>query len=77
MARIVSNEFNLRSKERNSIHEQTKATYSIFCVGNEKYIQIDTYGSPDREVKGIVSQSIQFDKKSALLLIDIINKEFN
>ena len=63
-------------KQRNSVHREVDYTYTVFddSMGN-KIFQIDTYGSPDREIKGKVSQSIQLDKESAEELIKIIKEE--
>ena len=47
--------------DRNSIHEPVSATYTI-STGDDgkKYLQIDTYGSSQRQILGKKSQSIQF-----------------
>ncbi len=52
-------------------------TYSVFQddEGNT-YLQIDTYGSPARALKGEKSQSIQFDYDSAGELMEIIGRVF-
>ena len=52
-------------KERQSIHKKTKSTYFLIQDkhGN-KYLQIDTYGSDDRDIPGKVSQSIQLSLMS-------------
>jgi hypothetical protein len=47
--------------DRNSIHEPVSATYTIFTGDDgKKYLQIDTYGSSQRQILGKKSQSIQF-----------------
>ena len=53
------------------------ASYSVALLGNENLFQIQTYGSPERQAKGVASQTIQFDKKQAIELISILQKEFN
>lgn len=40
------------NKERNTIHDQAYATYTVFDNNGEKYLQIDTYGKPARENPG-------------------------
>jgi hypothetical protein len=40
------------------------------------FVQIDTYGRAEREVPGKVSQSLQFDEKSARALFDILRDTF-
>ena len=64
-------------KERTKIHEPVKATYTIFHDCSGTVFQIDTYGSADRECTGKVSQTIQFDKKSAIMLIEKLKKTFD
>ena len=62
--------------ERNSVHGPVQATYSIFedDVGT-KYLQIDTYGSPDRMLEGKKSQSIQMDEKIMAQLRRILEND--
>lgn len=64
-------------KNRNSVHQEVQATYSVFKDKyNNKYFQLNTYGSEERKVKGVTSQSIQLDEKAARKLIDILSKEY-
>jgi hypothetical protein len=77
IARINLNGFEEKHKERNNIHNDVYATYCIFEIDNEKYFQIDTYGSPDREFVGKISQAIQFDRAFAEELVNILKNEFN
>ena len=59
--------------ERNVVHKEVDCTYSVFTDSSgAKYFQIDTYGSPQRKLKGKKSQSIQFNRKSLAQLKDII-----
>lgn len=64
-------------KERKNIHKKTEATYFLI-VDNEgrKYLQIDTFGSTDREIQGKVSQSIQLSPEAINQLKEILLKEF-
>jgi hypothetical protein len=78
LALINANSFKKVPKERNIIHKDVDATYTIFKDENgKKYFQIDTYGSKDRKIIGKISQSIQFDIESAKILVTLLNKEFN
>ena len=63
-------------KQRNHVHEEVGCTYTIFTdpMGN-KILQLDTYGSVNREIRGKVSQSIQLDKRSAAELLKLITNE--
>ena len=59
--------------ERNSIHGPVDCTYTTFERNGIKYLQIDTYGSINREFPGKKSQSIQFDERSMGQLQTIIS----
>ena len=61
---------------RNSIQGEAKATYCIFKKNGEKYFQIDTYGSQNREYVDQPSQKIQFDRKFAKELVSLLLNEF-
>ena len=62
MALIKKGHMQQIPKDRISVHKTTEATYSVFTDNGEKFFQIDTYGSEERQIKDKVSQSIQFDK---------------
>ena len=64
-------------KERNSVHSKVRATYTTFTSEGKKYFQIDTYGSPTREMKDKISQSIQIDKDTAKELIKLMMNIFD
>lgn len=53
-------QFEQRAIERPSQHRSVRGTYSIIRVEGEDLLQLDTYGSDDREIPGKVSQSLQF-----------------
>lgn len=59
------------------LHESVEATYCTFTKGENKYFQIDTYGSERRQLKAKLSQSIQMDREMAIELIALLQKEFN
>jgi hypothetical protein len=59
MARIDT--FKPAKMERNTVHDSVTATYAVFeATDGGKYLRIDTYGSPGREITGKKSQSVQF-----------------
>jgi len=63
--------------EKNTVQgEVHRTTYCIFKKNGEKYFQIDTYGSPNRENTEQASQKIQFDGKFAKKLVSILIDEF-
>lgn len=77
MALITKDNIKKLGKERNYVHNKVKATYTTFTIDGKKYFQIDTYGSPTREIKDKISQSIQLDKEMAKELIKIMMDTFD
>lgn len=77
MALITKDNLTKIDKDRNTVHNKVRATYTIFTSGGEKYFQIDTYGSPNRELKDKISQSIQIDKEMAKELMKILIDTFD
>ena len=77
MAKIVKERLKRIEKERNNVHQEVQATYSIFDKDGERYFQIDTYGKDDREMPEKISQSFQIDKEMASELINLLNVAFH
>ena len=69
-------EFSKLQKERNQVHGVVECGYTIFDDGGSRYLQLDTYGSPDRQIPGKTSQSIQLNADSAAQLKRLIEKTF-
>lgn len=76
MAQIDISKLTKVNKERNFIHDQVYATYTVFDCSGEKYLQIDTYGKPARENPEKISQSIQVNKEAASYLVNLLIQEF-
>ena len=57
-------------------HEEVKAVVRLVDCGLEKLIQIDTYGRPDREIPGKLSQTIRLDKAAFEKLVQIGKSHF-
>src|SRR5262245_20878059 len=75
MALVTSLEQN--TKVRQSVHGPTRCLYAIVEVpGGERYLQLDTVGSEDREIPDKVSQSIQFDRQAAGQLLQLLHRTF-
>ena len=68
--------FDKLNNERTSLHEEVEARYAVFERDGQGFVQINTYGRPDREVPGKVSQSIQLDRQGAENLMTILRKAF-
>ena len=77
MAQITIKKLSKIEKNRNMLHDIVEATYTTFEKNGDRYFQIDTYGKSGRENPDKVSQSIQIDKETAQVLVDILEKEFN
>lgn len=60
--------------ERPSVHKSASCTFTIFQEDNESYLQIDTYGSETRKMKGKKSQTLQFGPEGISQLKDILKK---
>ena len=71
------NSFEPIQKERNTVHGAVRCTYTVFTdASGMRYLQLDTYGSPGRQLKDKISQSVQFDRDSLLRLLGVIAREF-
>jgi hypothetical protein len=71
-------EIEKKEPQNPKIHSEINGSYQTFEIpGDRKYIQIDTYGSKNRKFPGKISQSLQFDEKSAREFFEILRKEFD
>lgn len=74
MARIRS--FTHSSSNGSSHPTETDALWSAVQTTNSTFLQVSTYGSDTRVSKPKVSQTLQFDRASALLLKQAIEATF-
>jgi len=58
------------------VHGLTKCTYFHFSADGKSYLQLDTWGSANREFTNQPSQQIQLDEKRARALVAIIRHQF-
>lgn len=64
-------------KDKDNIHKPTDCNYFVvYNKKGEKFLQLDTYGSADREILGKVSQSMQFSPEAIKQLKELLSKEF-
>ncbi|MCB1488206.1 MAG: methionyl-tRNA formyltransferase [Bauldia sp.] len=63
--------------ERNSLHDEISATYTVFQYDDRVLVQIDTYGRDTREMPGKKSQTIQLDRQGAEQLFGILKSAFH
>jgi len=68
--------FQRKHMDRNSLHKEINATYTSFERDGRVLLQIDSYGTEERQVPGKKSQSIQIDKEGAVQLLHILKREF-
>ncbi len=69
--------FEQDSRNFKSIHPTTvTAKYIIDNSANKTTIQINTYGSDNREIPDKLSQTIQLDEAAAKQLFEILKKNF-
>ncbi|MFC1857669.1 methionyl-tRNA formyltransferase [Thermodesulfobacteriota bacterium] len=63
--------------ERDSKHSEVNCTYAIVEDNlDNKYLQIDTYGSSTRKIPGKKSQSIRFSPEAIEQLKEILKQDF-
>ena len=67
--------FERKRMDRNSVHDEIKATYTVFRNEDKVLVQIDTYGRDTRDTPGNKSQSLQLDQTSAEALSNILREE--
>lgn len=65
-------------KESKNIRRQEVAetTFSVGIIEDKRVFQLNMYGSPHRQDTEKVSQVIQFDKNSAIKLIELFQETF-
>jgi hypothetical protein len=62
--------------EKDSPHTEVECTYSIMNEKEERFLQIDTYGSTTRKIPGKKSQSIRFAPEAIKQLKIILEQDF-
>jgi len=65
-----------KQMDRNSLHDEVEASYSVFAWDDRRLLQIDTYVRADRELPGKKSQTIQIDRDAAEQLFRILRDGF-
>ena len=63
--------------ERPRVHGPVDCTYTAFTeTDGRRYVQLDTYGSDVRQIKGKKSQTIQLTEEAARELVRLLKTEF-
>jgi hypothetical protein len=58
------------------VHTDVECGYRIVNSGGQVLLQLDTYGSDQRQIPGKISQSLQLDADAARTLVRIALKAF-
>ncbi|MER6462283.1 hypothetical protein ABT278_17620 [Streptomyces sp. NPDC001228] len=58
------------------VHGPVTCGFRAFTVDSQRVLQLDTYGSAERQIEGKISQSVQLDASAAQKLIEIIEEAF-
>ena len=74
MARIEN--FEQLPNQLGKIHKPVDCGFKVFAAQGQTILQLETYGSVDRQQRGTISQSIQLDEAAAAQLIDIVRRAF-
>ncbi len=74
MARIV--QFDEIANGIDKVHGPVTCGYKIFPGPTSTILQLDTYGSSERQATGKQSQSIQIDAEAAERLIELLDRAF-
>ncbi|MFI2640366.1 hypothetical protein [Kitasatospora sp. NPDC018614] len=69
-------EFQQVPSDTQQLHGPVSCGYRSFTVGGRRVLQLDTYGSPERQIQGKISQTVQLDADSARKLLEIISEAF-
>lgn len=69
-------EFQQVDSDRDSVHKPVLCGWRKFNVDGQVFLQLDTYGSEERQIPNKVSQSIQLDREGAATLLKLIRDTF-
>jgi hypothetical protein len=69
-------EFQEVGSDRNGLHKPVLCGWRTFNVDGQTILQLDTYGSDQRQIPNKVSQSFQVNRESAAILLQLIRETF-
>ncbi|MFC7985268.1 hypothetical protein [Streptomyces sp. NPDC057336] len=69
-------EFQSVPSDSQRVHGPVTCGYRSFTVEGRRILQLDTYGSTERQIQGKISQSIQLDADAARDLLKLITDSF-
>lgn len=73
---FVTDLFHLPSDGGGRRYSECTCGWKIVDRDGTRVVQLDTYGSQDRQDRGTVSQSLQLDESTARQLITILREAF-
>jgi hypothetical protein len=68
--------FEERPINAKSEHDEVVCGYRAVEIDSREILQLETYGSPHRQIPEKVSQTIQLDRAAAAELIEILRRSF-
>lgn len=68
--------FEERPLDPRRVHEQVVCGYRATDIGGRRILQLETYGSENRQIPGKISQSLQLDEAAAGELKRILDRAF-
>ncbi|MGW4347111.1 hypothetical protein ACWEL8_18825 [Streptomyces sp. NPDC004690] len=69
-------DFQTVTSDTQRLHGPVTCGYRTFTVDGQRILQLDTYGSAERQILDKISQSVQLDVDSARELLKIIEESF-
>lgn len=64
------------SSGKEVVHRPVTCGWRTFSVDGSPILQLDTYGTAERQIPNKVSQSIQLDRRAAEVLFGLIRDTF-
>ena len=76
MARIDITKMSRLEKQRNTVHDEVSATYTVFVKDNKRFFQIDIYGRAERDMPEVASlpSSVTIDTRQGVAVEYITRK---
>lgn len=69
-------EFEQVAADRNAVHKPVSCGWRTFSSDGETILQLDTYGSVERQIPNKISQSVQLNRNGAAVLLSLIRQTF-
>lgn len=66
--------FEMRPLEPSRVHDEVLCGYNAVVIGSRRILQLETYGTANRQIPDKVSQSLQLDEEGARELKAILDK---